>query len=72
MDLLEIENERTLSREEAAAWIQELAHQLARNNQLQFRREGLKYTVRVPVQVTMEVEVEVADDGGKLEIEISW
>ena len=72
MDLLEIENERTLSREEAAAWIQELAHQLARNNQLQLRQDGLKYTVRVPAEVTMEVEVEIGDDGSKLEIEISW
>ena len=72
MDLREIENERNLSREEAAAWLQELAHQLARNNQLQLRKEGLKYTVRVPDQVTMEVEVEIGDDGSKIEIEIEW
>ncbi len=71
-ELLEIENERTLSREEAAAWLQELAHQLARNNQLQLRQDGLKYTVRVPAEVTMEVEVEIEDGGSKLEIEISW
>ncbi len=71
-DLLEIENERTLSREEAAAWIEELAKQLARNNQLQFRQDGLKYTVRVPAEVTMEVEVEIAEDESKLEIEITW
>ena len=71
-ELLEIENERNLSREEAAAWLRELADQLARNNQLQFRQEGLKYTVRVPAQVTMEVEVEIEDDGAKLEVEITW
>ncbi len=72
MELIEIENERTLSREEAAAWLQELAHQLSRNNQLQLRKEGLKYTVRVPDEVTREVEVEIDDDKSKLEIEISW
>ncbi len=72
MELLEIERERSLSREEAAGWLQELAHQLARNNQLQLRQDGLKYTVRVPGQVTMEVEVEIADDGSKLEIELRW
>ncbi len=72
MELLEIENERTLSREEAAAWLQELAHQLARNNQLQLRQDGLKYTLRVPAQVTMEVEVEIEDDGAKVEIELHW
>ena len=47
-ELLEIEDEQNLSREAAAAWLRELADQLARNNQLQFRREGMKYTVRVP------------------------
>ncbi len=72
MELLEIENERTLSREEAAAWLRELAHQLARNNQLQLRQDGLKYTLRVPAQVTMEVEVEIEDDGAKVEIELHW
>lgn len=72
MDLIEIETERTLSREDAAAWLQELAHQLARNNQLQFRKEGLKYTVRVPGEVTMEVEVEIGDEESKLEIELTW
>jgi len=72
MDLLEIEDERRLTREEAAAWLQDLAHQLARNNQLQLRQEGLKYTVRVPAEVTMEVEVEIGDDGSKLEIELHW
>ncbi len=72
MELLEIENERTLSREEAAAWLRSLADELARNNQLQLRKEGLKYTVRVPDELTMEVEVEVEDDGAKLEIELSW
>lgn len=71
MDLLEIENERTLTREEAAAWLRELADQLARNNSLQFRQEGMKYTVKVPNQVTMEVEIEIGEES-KLEIELSW
>ena len=71
-ELLEIEDEQSLSREEAAAWLRELADQLSRNNQLQFRREGLKYTVRVPGQVTMAVEIDVDEDGGELEVEISW
>ena len=72
MELLEIESERTLSREEAAAWLRSLADELARNNQLQLRKEGMKYTVRVPAEVTMEVEVEIEDDGAKLEVELSW
>lgn len=71
-ELLEIESERTLTREEAAAWLEDLARQLARSNSLQLRKDGLKYTVKVPAQVAMEVEVEVGDEGSKLEIEISW
>ena len=58
MEILEIETERTLSREDAAAWLQELAHQLSRNNQLQLRKDGLKYTVRVPGEVTMEADIQ--------------
>jgi len=71
-ELLEIESERTLTREAAAAWLEDLARQLARSNSLQFRQEGLKYTVKVPGQVVMEVEVEIGEGGSKLEIEISW
>jgi len=71
-ELLEIESERTLTREAAAAWLEDLARQLARSNSLQLRQEGLKYTVKVPGQVVMEVEVEIGEEGSKLEIEISW
>ncbi|MEM7340554.1 MAG: amphi-Trp domain-containing protein [Actinomycetota bacterium] len=72
MELLEVEREQTLTREDAAGWLEDLARQLARNNQLQFRRDGMKYTLRVPDQVTMEVEIEVADDGANIELEIRW
>lgn len=71
-ELLEIENERTLTREEAAAWLADLARQLGRSNSLQLRQEGLKYTVKVPGEVSMEVEVEIGEEGSKIEIEISW
>ena len=72
MDLIEIEQEQQLIREDAAAWLAKLADSLARHNQLQFMSEGLKYTVKVPREVTMEVELEIDDDGSKLEIELSW
>lgn len=71
-ELLEIENERTLTREEAAAWLADLARQLGRSNSLQLRQDGLKYTVKVPGEVGMEVEVEIGEEGSKIEIEISW
>ncbi len=72
MDLIEFETERTMSREEAAAELRKLADALARNNQVQFVKGNLKHTVRVPNQVTVEYEVEVGDDGGQIEFEITW
>lgn len=72
MDLIEIENERHLTREEAAAWLVTLADSLARNNEVEFLQEGLRYRVKVPTNLTMEVEFEMADDGSSLEIELSW
>ena len=60
-----------MSREEAAQLLRDIADSLARHNDLSFTREGLKYTVDVPDQVDVEVEIEIGDESG-LEIEITW
>lgn len=72
MDLIEFEQERTLRREEAAAWLRQLADSLSRHNGVEFVREGLRFRVDVPDQVTMEVEIEIGGDERKIEVEISW
>ena len=72
MDLLEIEDARRLRREEAAAWLRQLADSLARHNEVEFMRDGLRYRVAVPDELEFEVELEVEDDGTKLEIELHW
>ena len=71
MELLEHEEKRRMSREEAAAVLRDLADQLARHNDLTFKREGMKYTVHVADQVDVEVEMQIGDENS-LEIEISW
>ena len=71
-ELIEVETETQLSREQAAQKLRELADQLSRQNQVAFSKGGLKHTVKVPSTVTMTVEIEVTDDGGELEVEISW
>jgi amphi-Trp domain-containing protein len=71
-ELIEIEDERHLSREQAAAWLRSLADSLARHNEVEFIRNGIKFHVAVPDDVTMEVEIEVEADESKIEIEISW
>ena len=72
MDLIEHEAGERRSREQAAHKPRDIADQLARHNQLEFEREGIKYSVKVPDQVTFGLEVEVGDDGSEIEVEISW
>ena len=71
-NLIDIENTRRLTREEAADWLRKLADSLSRHNQLEFDREGLRYTVDVSDEVELEVEIEIGDGGGELEIELRW
>lgn len=71
MDLVEYESKQELSREEAAAVLRQIADSLARHNDLEFTREGLRYVVDVPDRVELEVEIEIGDSNS-LEIEINW
>jgi amphi-Trp domain-containing protein len=72
MDLFEIDETRRVRREEAAARLHSLADALARNNNVEFERDGRRVTVRVPDEVDLKIEVEIGDDGNELEIELSW
>lgn len=72
MALIEIETKRNLSREEAAAWLRELADSLARHNDVEFEKDGVRYEVAVPDRLAMELELEIGDDGTELEIELHW
>lgn len=72
MDLLEISEKRSMSREAAAMLLHELADSLGRHNGVDFLQNGVKLKVRVPDQVEVEVEVEIESDESSLEIEISW
>ena len=70
-ELIEATFESVLSREEAAARLHRLADQLARPNQVEFVRDGLRFSVRVPDEVTLKLELEVGDES-EIEIEIKW
>jgi amphi-Trp domain-containing protein len=70
--MLEHETEERLSREQAAERLRELADQLSRHNEVAFTREGLRYTVKVPNEVTFSLEIEVGDDESEIEVEIKW
>ncbi|MGA6948967.1 MAG: amphi-Trp domain-containing protein [Solirubrobacterales bacterium] len=72
MDILEIETKETMSREEAAARLRTFADKLARNNDIEFERSGMKIKVHVPDEVQLKVELELETDERELEIELTW
>jgi len=72
MDILEIENKETMSREEVAKRLHRLADMLARDNDVEFERDGIRFTVHVADQVQVKVELEVETEERELEIELKW
>ena len=72
MDILEISEQRKMTREEAADVLRKLADSLSRQNSLDFTHEGKKLHIKVPNEVTVEVEVDIESDESSIEIEISW
>jgi len=72
MDLIEISDSTRLSREDAAARLHALADALTRHNEVEFQRGGARFTVRVPDEVDLKVEVELGEEGNELEIELTW
>lgn len=74
MDLFQIDEKQRLRRETAAARLHDIADALARNNAIDFERDGRRITVRVPDEVDLKVEVEIGDGDGEreLEIELTW
>ena len=72
MDILNVEQKETLTREEVAARLHKLADMLARQNDIEFERGGMRFNVNVPDQVNLKVELEIESDERELEIELTW
>ena len=72
MDIFSVEQKERLSREDAAARLRELADMLARHNDVEFERGGMRFTVHVPDEVNLKIELEVETDERELEIELTW
>ena len=71
MDLFEMDETTTMTREEAAAKLHALADALARHNSVELVRNGARVTVAVPDEVNLKVEVELGESN-ELEIELTW
>jgi amphi-Trp domain-containing protein len=72
MDIFEVETKERLTREQAAARLRDLADMLARHNDVEFERGGMRFTVHVPDEVELKVELEIESDERELEIELTW
>jgi amphi-Trp domain-containing protein len=72
MELLEVKRKERVSREEAARRLHALADSLARHNDVEFERGGMQFTLHVPDEVALKIELEVEDTGTELEIELTW
>jgi amphi-Trp domain-containing protein len=72
MELVELEEKSTMSREEAAARLHAIADELSSNNDFVVERERLRFVARIPDQVNLKVEFEIEDEGSELEIELTW
>jgi amphi-Trp domain-containing protein len=72
VELMELKEKVTLSREEAAARLHAIADELGANNDVVIEREHIRFVAHVPDQVHLKVEFEIEDDGTELEIELTW
>ena len=72
MDIFAVEHKERLGREEVAERLRNLADMLARHNDIEFQRGGMRFTVHVPDEVNLKVELDVESEECELEIELTW
>ena len=70
-ELIEVTDKQTVSREVAAARLRELADQLARHNEIEFVRDGIRYSAQVPNEVQLKLEIEIGEES-EIEFELNW
>ncbi len=72
MELVELQEKVSLSREDAAARLHAIADELGANNDVVIERDHIRFVAHVPDRVNLKVEFEIQDDGTELEIELTW
>ena len=72
MPEMKFKKTQSLSREEAAARLTEIAQALSQGEEFELERGGEKLKLDVPEEVTLEFEVEIEDGKTELEVEIKW
>jgi amphi-Trp domain-containing protein len=72
MELMELKERETLSREVAAARLRSIADELASGNDIVMQKDNLRFVAKVPDEVNLKIEFEVSDDETEFEIELTW
>jgi amphi-Trp domain-containing protein len=72
MELMELKERETLSREAAAARLRSIANELASGNDIVIQKDNLRFVAKVPDEVNLKIEFEVSDDETEFEIELTW
>ena len=75
MDIFEVEKTETVSRKEAATRLRRLANLLSSDEEaVSFDRGGMQFSIQVPENVQLKVELEIGSDEREveLEIELTW
>ena len=72
MELMELKERETLSREAAAARLRSIADELASGNDIVVQKDNLRFVAKVPDEVNLKIEFELSDDETEFEIELTW
>lgn len=73
MEIFEVEQQENLTRKEIATRLRRLANMLSSDEEeISFERGGMQFSVHVPDEVHLKVELEVESDERELEIELKW
>ena len=72
MELMELKERETLSREAAAARLRSIADELASGNDIVIQKDNLRFVAKVPDEVNLKIEFEVSDEETEFEIELTW
>lgn len=75
MDIFEVEKTEMVGRKEAATRLRRIADLLSSEEEaIGFERSGMEFSIHVPEQVQLKVELEIGADEREveLEIELKW
>jgi amphi-Trp domain-containing protein len=73
MESFEIEQQETVTRQEAATRLRRIANLLSGDeDEAVFERGGMRFEVRLPDELNIKVEFEMGTDERELEIELKW